>query len=70
MSPRCEAIRRAAEVLSDLTTASRVFGVPLIRLNDWLAGRAVPPIGAFLIAVDIIDRPIEGRVPVKRSCVR
>ena len=53
--PRCEILRRAAQIVGDRHVLRRMLRVPMNDLRDWLEGNANPPVHVFLKAVDIID---------------
>ena len=53
--PRCEILRRAAQIVGDLHALRRMLRVSMNDLQDWLAGNVNPPVHVFLKAVDIID---------------
>lgn len=52
--PRCEILRRAAEIVGDLEALRLMLKVPMSDLSNWLAGNANPPVHVFLRSVDII----------------
>ena len=49
-----QALRAAADTLGGAARLAVYLRVPSNRLESWLAGREVPPLGAFLGALDVI----------------
>jgi hypothetical protein len=48
------ALRRAAEILGGIDELAKFLHVPSFVLKRWVQGNAVPPLGVFLKAVDLI----------------
>lgn len=55
LSPRCEAVRRAASVIDNLHALGAMLDASIDEVRDWLTGRTNPPVHIFLKAVDIIE---------------
>src|SRR5689334_4679521 len=49
------ALERAADILGGKEPLRAVLRVPMIRLDEWLAGHSEPPLDIFLRAVDVIS---------------
>lgn len=47
-------LQKAAELVGSRKKLARHLAVPLVELERWLAGLAVPPTGTFLRAVDLV----------------
>jgi hypothetical protein len=47
-------LQKAAELMGGYSKLCRHLRVPLAELQRWVEDRAVPPIGVFLRAVDLI----------------
>ena len=48
--------RKAFEALGGAKELAAALGWPLDEINDWLAGREVPPDKAFLQLLEIVSR--------------
>jgi DNA-binding transcriptional regulator YiaG len=48
--------RKALEAVGGAEELAATLGRPLEDVNDWLAGREVPPDGAFLELLEIVSR--------------
>ena len=48
--------RKALEAVGGVERLAAALERPLEEVNDWLAGRQVPPDGAFLELLDIVSR--------------
>ena len=55
LSPRSEAVRRAARVIDNLHDLGTLLDASIDEVRAWLTGHASPPVHVFLKAVDIID---------------
>lgn len=55
LSPRCEAVCRAARLVDNLHYLGALLDASIDEVREWLTGRANPPVHVFLKAVDIID---------------
>jgi len=51
------ALQRAADILGGKEPLRAALRVPMVRLDEWLAGHSEPPMDIFLRAVDIISAP-------------
>jgi hypothetical protein len=49
-------MRRAIETMGDVERLARALGATAIEIEAWIAGRASPPPGTFLKAIDIVAR--------------
>jgi hypothetical protein len=54
LSPRCEAVCRAARIVDNLHRLGELLDARIDEVEDWLSGRANPPVHVFLKAVDIV----------------
>ena len=52
--PYAEALRAAVDTLGGETKLAARLGVDAKDLRAWVEGRAAPPLGAFLDALDVI----------------
>lgn len=66
---------KAAELAGSRANLCKVLRVPAADLDSWIAGKAVPPTGIFLRAVDFIidETPApagsdDGDAPSPRDC--
>lgn len=66
MSPRCQVLLRAAELVGDRRALRHMLQVSMSDLCDWLAARSSPPDHVFLKTVDII----EAHAPAQRQVSR
>jgi hypothetical protein len=59
-----EALEDAAAAAGGVPQLSRVIGVPVPTLREWLSGKECPPLKAFLSALDVIaaDPYARGRI--------
>jgi len=64
---QARALRRAADILGGKHTLRAALHVPMARLEEWLEGRADPPMDIFLRAVDIISTPAAPSRPAAAS---
>jgi len=64
------ALQRAADILGGKEPLRVVLRVPMIRLDEWLAGHSEPPMDIFLRAVDIISAPTKSTAAAVRATVR
>lgn len=48
--------RKALEATGGAESLARVLAKPVADIQDWLAGRVVPPDGAFLELLEIVSR--------------
>lgn len=48
--------RKALEAAGGAERLARLLARPLDEIHDWLAGRVVPPDGAFLDLLEIVSR--------------
>lgn len=48
------ALRRAAEILGGMEVLQKHLQVPRSELDNWLAGKSLPPKGIFLRVVDVL----------------
>ena len=49
------ALKRASQIVGGADLLGELLQVPMHRLDGWLMGREIPPMGIFLKAVDIIS---------------
>jgi DNA-binding transcriptional regulator YdaS (Cro superfamily) len=52
--PYSEALRAALDILGGEKQLAQRLGVDANQLHAWVVGRATPPLGAFLEALDVI----------------
>ena len=52
--PYAEALRAAVDILGGEQELAKRLGVDAKELHAWVEGRATPPLGAFLDALDVI----------------
>ncbi len=52
--PYSEALRAALDILGGERELAKRLGVDANQLHAWVEGRATPPLGAFLDALDVI----------------
>ncbi len=64
---QARALRRAADILGGKDKLRATLRVPMASLEQWLAGKALPPMDVFLRAVDIISTPTSNRTPTAAS---
>ncbi|MBV9190230.1 MAG: GAF domain-containing protein [Betaproteobacteria bacterium] len=62
-SVHARALRRAADILGGKHQLRVALRVPMARLEDWLAGKSIPPMDVFLKAVDVISTPTANHTP-------
>lgn len=67
MFPRCQILRRAAELVGGPHALRTMLKVPMSNLNDWLAARSNPPAHVFLRAVDIIEAHAASQLDVREE---
>lgn len=48
--------RRAIDTLGDAEKLAKALGATAQEIETWVTGTAVPPPGAFLLAIDIVAR--------------
>ena len=48
--------RKALEAVGGAQALAKTLGRPVTEINDWLAGREVPPDKAFLELLEIVSR--------------
>ena len=53
-TPQSRTLYRALEVLGGVAPLAKALKVPVETLARWLDGDAVPPVGAYLIALDVV----------------
>ena len=53
-TPQSRTLYRALEVLGGVAPLAKALKVPVETLARWLDGSAVPPVGAYLIALDVV----------------
>ena len=53
-TPQSRTLYRALEVLGGVAPLAKALKVPVETLARWLDGNAVPPVGAYLIALDVV----------------
>ena len=53
-TPQSRTLCRALEILGGVAPLARALKVPVETLAPWLDGNAVPPAGAYLIALDVV----------------
>ena len=64
------ALQRAADILGGKEPLRAALRVPMVRLDEWLAGHSEPPMDIFLRAVDIISAPTKSTAAAVRARVR
>ncbi len=57
LTVQARALRRAADILGGKDQLRAALRVPMASLEQWLDGKALPPMDVFLKAVDIISAP-------------
>ena len=67
LTVQARALRRAADILGGKDQLRAALHVPMTSLEQWLDGRAVPPMDVFLKAVDIISSPTASYTPPPAS---
>ena len=53
-TPQSRTLYRALEVRGGVAPLAKALKVPVETLARWLDGDAVPPVGAYLIALDVV----------------
>ena len=53
-TPQSRTLYRALEILGGVAPLAKALKVPVETLARWLDGSAVPPVGAYLIALDVV----------------
>ena len=53
-TPQARTLYRAVGILGGVAPLAKALKVPVETLARWLDGNAVPPVGAYLIALDVV----------------
>ena len=53
-TPQSRTLYRALEILGGVAPLAKALKVPVETLARWLDGSAVPPVGAYLTALDVV----------------
>jgi hypothetical protein len=53
-TPQSRTLYRALEILGGVAPLAKALKVPVETLARWLDGNAVPPVGAYLTALDVV----------------
>ena len=63
LTVQARTLQHAADILGGKDKLRAALRVPKTSLEQWLKGRALPPMDVFLKAVDIISTPASNRTP-------